>query len=287
MFGSFTRWFRPGRSAASRADADGFFAMNIPGGQTILMDPVNGRDQIVLMAAGSSWDEFERPLPGIIRACAEAAPRGVIVDVGANTGFYALIAARAAPAARILAFEPFPLALDTLRRNIAVNAGVRIRAVPMALSDHTGTATLYVPTQEHGLVETSSSLEEGFRSNYGSTQIVPTTTLDTFLSADRLARQRVTMIKADVEGHEASVIAGARATIARWRPLLFLEVLPHGDAVALTRFLAEERYVDIPIRQGVPLRTEPHVVHHGDAWNHALVPAEGAERFLQLAATVT
>jgi FkbM family methyltransferase len=283
MFRKFTRWFTPAGLADRRPDPVDFFAMKIPGGQTILMDPVDGRDQIVLMAARSSWDEFERPLPAIMRACAEACPRGVIVDVGANTGFYALIAARAAPAAQVLAFEPFPLALATLRRNIAVNAGVRIRAIPMALSDRPGEATLYVPTQEHGLVETSSSLEEGFRSNYGSTQIVPTTTLDSFLSADRLAGQRVTLIKADVEGHEASVMAGARATIARWRPLLFVEVLPHGDAAAMTRFLAEERYVDIPIRQGVTLRPEPQVVHHGDAWNHALVPAEGAERFLHLA----
>nr|WP_294513890.1 FkbM family methyltransferase [uncultured Rhodopila sp.] len=287
MLASFRQWFGAAGVSPDRPDSTGFFTMTLPGGKTILMDPVNGRDQIVLMAERSSWDEFERPLPGIIRACAETHPKGVIVDVGANTGFYALIASRAAPRARVLAFEPFPLAFETLSRNIAANAGVRIRAVPMAVSDRNGEATLYVPTQEHGLVETSSSLEEGFRSDYGSTQAVPITTLDTYLSNERLAGERVTMIKADVEGHEAAVIAGARATIARWRPLLFLEVLPHGDARAMTSFLAEERYEDVPIRAGVKLRVEPRVEHHWDAWNHALVPAEHLDRFLKLAGSLT
>ena len=54
----------------------------------------------------------------------------------------------------------------------------------------------------------------------------------------------------------------------------------------MTRFLAEERYVDVPIRQGVKLRIEPEVVHHGDAWNHALVPAEQVDGFLRLASGV-
>ena len=284
---NFRHWFRAAGFSSRRPDPAGFFTMTLPDGKTILMDPVNGRDQIVLMAARSCWDEFERPLPGIIRACAEGNPNGVIVDVGANTGFYALIAARAAPRARVLAFEPFPLAFETLGRNIAVNAGIRVRAIPMAVSDRSGEATLYVPTQEHGLVETSSSLEEGFRSDYGSTQAVPITTLDTYLSSERLAGERVTLIKVDVEGHEAAVIAGARATIARWRPLLFVEVLPHGDAEAMTRFLAQERYADVPIRAGVPLRVEARVEHHWDAWNHALVPAEQLDGFLKLVGGVT
>jgi FkbM family methyltransferase len=282
MFGKFVRWFHAANPFTPRSNPADFFTMDFPGGQTILMDPVGGRDQIVSMASRSSWDEFERPLPNIIRVCAARVPSGVVVDVGANTGFYALIAARAAPSAEVLAFEPYPPAFDTLCRNIAANAGARVRAVPMALSDRIGEATLYVPTQEHGLVETSSSLEIGFRSNYGSTQAIRTTTLDTFLSTDRLAGRRVTVIKVDVEGHEASVIAGARATIARWRPLLFVEVLPYCDVAAITRFMAEERYVDVPIRLGGPLRVEPGVVHHGDAWNHALVPTEDVDDFLAL-----
>ncbi len=264
----------------------GFHALHVPdgaGGESVmLMDPLGGRDQIVAMAAAASWNTFERPFPSMFHACIAASP-GMVIDVGANTGFYALLATRASPDVCVLAFEPYGPVYEVLGRNIAANAiRGRIESLPLALSDHAGNATLYVPTQEHGLMETSSSLEEEFRPGHSEALMVETRTLDTFLASHPCADKRITLIKVDVEGHEAAVLAGARATIARWRPMLFIEVLPMADMAALTRLLAENDYIDVPLRPDVPLRAEAEVRHHTDAWNHALVPTEGAARFLQL-----
>ena len=246
------------------------------------MDALGGRDQIVAMAARSSWTAFERPLPALLHACVARSP-GVVIDVGANTGFYALLATCASTAARVLAFEPYRPVFDVLRGNIAANrAGGRIEAVPLALSHRSGPAMLYVPTQEHGLMETSSSLEPAFKQVHGAVQSIATVTLDAFLATHPYARDRVTLIKVDVEGHDAAVLAGARETIARWRPLLLVEVLPQAGHEKLTQFLAEEDYVDIPVRADQPPRPETQVRFHADAWNHALVPAEAVAWFLRL-----
>ena len=262
------------------------FAIAVPdasGGTSVMvMDRLGGRDQIVATAALFSWAAFERPLPALLHAWVARDP-GLVVDVGANTGFYALLATCASPAARVLAFEPYPPVFEVLSRNIAGNAcGRRIEAVPLALSRREGVATLYVPTQEHGLMETSSSLEASFKSVHSEARTIRTTTLDGFLAGHPRGRDRVTLIKVDVEGHDAAVLQGARRTIARSRPLLFLEVLPHADVATLSRFLAEQDYADVPLRPDAPPHPQARVEVHADAWNHALVPAEALADFLRL-----
>ncbi|HTB47601.1 MAG TPA: FkbM family methyltransferase [Acetobacteraceae bacterium] len=261
----------------------GLVAIKVPdgagGASTIVMDPLGGRDQIVAVAAGS-WTAFEWPLPPLFHASVARFP-GIVIDVGANSGFYALLATCAASVVHVLAFEPDQTVFDVLRRNIDANAASgRIEAVALALSSRCGTAALYVPTQEHGLLETSSSLEESFKDAHSEVRPVRTMTLDAFLAEHPRGQQRVTLIKMDVEGHEAAVLEGARQTIARWRPLLFVEVLPQADAAALSRFLSEENYIDVPLRADAPLHAEALVVFHSDAWNHALVPDEAATAFL-------
>ncbi len=266
--------------------AGGLFVMAVPDGSggmtTMAMDALGGRDQIVAMAASASWSAFERPLPALFHACVARDP-GIVIDVGANTGFYTLLATRASAATRVLAFEPYRPVFAVLERNIAANlAGDRVEAVALALSRRSGTATLYVPTQEHGLMETSSSLEPSFKQVHSQAQPVEAIALDEFLAARPAAAKRVTLIKVDVEGHDAAVLAGARRTIAHWRPILLVEVLPQAEHDALNRFLDEDAYVDIPIRPDLPLRQEARVLFHADAWNHALVPVEAVDRFLQL-----
>jgi FkbM family methyltransferase len=247
----------------------------------LFMDPLGGRDRIVHTIATKGWTEFERPLPAILHACV-AGNGGLVVDVGANSGFYALLATCASATARVLAFEPECTALGILKRNIAANrGGDRIEVVEMAVSNRTGIASLYIPMSIHDQLETSNSLEPTFKPAHREVRKVSTTTLDNFLASHPRGADRVSVIKMDVEGHEAAVVAGARRTIARWRPTLFIELLPRGDAGTLTRLLTEENYVDLPLRSEGPFRHEAKVRPHADAWNHALVPAESVAALTQ------
>jgi len=50
-----------------------------------------------------------------------AARAGIVLDVGAHVGFYALLAAHANPKGRVFAFEPHPSVYGRLIRNLSLN----------------------------------------------------------------------------------------------------------------------------------------------------------------------
>ncbi|HYZ61411.1 MAG TPA: FkbM family methyltransferase [Acetobacteraceae bacterium] len=262
-----------------RSIADDIVEAALPRGATgdyLVMLRHRGRDSTAGFLLHGGWDEFERPMPGYFYRWAKANP-GLIVDGGANTGFYALLAARASAENRVLAFEPDPLVRGLLLSNIEANGlGNQIEVRATALSDRSGTAALYVPSQEHGLIETSASLEGRFKGRHAQVIEVETTTVDAVGGAVRI-------LKLDVAGHEATALEGAERTVSEHRPLIFLEVLDRADFGALSLFIARHGYVDVPMRaQGVP-SAQASVTFELDAWNHALVPAEALPRFLALA----
>lgn len=67
----------------------------------------------------------------------------VIVDVGANVGFFAIYASAINPDAQIHSFEPLPDNLTQLKRNLLLNVSRCIHSHPQAVSDKTGVTTLY------------------------------------------------------------------------------------------------------------------------------------------------
>ena len=78
-------------------------------------------------------------------------PAPVVLDVGANIGFFALRMQSRYPAARILCFEPFPANFDALEETISLNGLDNVQAVREAVSGEPGTLDLYVhPTNIGG-----------------------------------------------------------------------------------------------------------------------------------------
>ena len=239
------------------------------------------RDQTVHDVSAAGWDHYERPLPERLFHSARENP-GVIVDVGANTGLYSLIACGASMRNEVLAFEPDPSVIPILESNIALNYGVRIDVRKTALSSKPGRASLYVPLKDHGLVETSSSLEADFKSEHSSIETVDVSTLDAVLREALSPDKRVTVLKIDVEGHEFEVLAGGGWTVHRFRPLIFVEVLHRANVAGLTRYIREHDYLDVPLIPDATLCAHGEVAHDTRAWNHALVPHERLLSFLSV-----
>lgn len=142
----------------------------------------------------------------------------VVIDVGANVGFYALLAAKwMRGRGEVHAFEPFPETARRFERNLELNSQLRsmVQLHRIALSDFVGKARMNVPDQ----------------GNQGCNHLGPTgdcevevSTLDAFCERQRLTR--VNLIKVDVEGAEVALLKGAEATIRRFRPILMIEVNP-------------------------------------------------------------
>ena len=114
-----------------------------------------GRDLVARIASENGWEAFERPMPELFYTAAERNP-DLIIDIGCNTGFYALLACAASSLNSVLAFEPDPNVRELLLSNIVLNKlGARIVVSPLALSNETAERDLYIPDQGHGLIESS------------------------------------------------------------------------------------------------------------------------------------
>jgi len=152
----------------------------------------------------------------------------VVLDVGANSGVFALAAA-AMGATQVHAFEPLPRIYDILRENFATNSFTSLNAWQYAISDKPGVEELFDPG---GDVPTSASLSSQFSSSHFNDELprikVPVTSIDAFCMERGIGH--VDLIKIDVEGHEEFALRGMVETVMRCRPVIFLEVLDEYDA---------------------------------------------------------
>ena len=152
----------------------------------------------------------------------------VVLDIGANSGVFALAAA-AAGAKQVHAFEPLPRVYEILRGNLGSNSFTSLSAWQFAVSEKPGEAELFDPG---GDAPASASLSSEFiKSHFGAglpTICVQVTSVDAFC-AERSIGQ-VDLVKIDVEGLEEFVLRGMTQTVLRCRPVILLEVLDEYDS---------------------------------------------------------
>lgn len=142
----------------------------------------------------------------------------VVLDIGANTGFYSLLACAANPDAEVFSFEPVPKVFSCLSNNIAVNGyQSRCHAVAAAVSNNEGQADFCELDED---VPTASSLEvTGYRGNKGRVIKVNAITIDTF----DLPLELVDLVKIDVETFEDVVLEGMAVCLEKHPPTMIVE----------------------------------------------------------------
>jgi FkbM family methyltransferase len=140
----------------------------------------------------------------------------VFYDVGANVGFYSLLASALVGLGKVFAFEPAPRNLGYLRKHLELNSASNVEVLELALSDENGVTRFQV--EPSGLLGHLSS--EGVI-------MVPTATLDSLVDEGRILPPDY--IKMDIEGAELLALQGASKTVRRYRPMIFLAT--HGREV--------------------------------------------------------
>lgn len=156
----------------------------------------------------------------------------VVWDVGANIGSFALTAAQDCRVTSVCAFEPDPLTLDVLKRNLALN-GNPARVYPVALSDTAERKTLiHGPGTNSGLSTFSPTAHTGMTRHVSATQHrLPTFEVDCQTADELIAHADApapTLMKIDVEGWEYQVLRGA-GQLLRSRRLKALAFEAHSD----------------------------------------------------------
>lgn len=161
-----------------------------------------------------------------------------VMDVGANIGLYALIAAIEDESRLVFAFEPVPEVFSHLQRNITANHLQNVQPFQSAVCERDGDVAIYVPPTDFHL-PVSASIDRDFQAET-RTIIVEGITLDSFV--DQHVITGVGLLKIDTESTEHLVLQGASSLLQRDRPMIICEVLPGRQGELLQRQLAEHNY---------------------------------------------
>lgn len=161
-------------------------------------------------------------------------PGDVFYDVGANTGFFSLIAARiVGPQGHVCAFEPLAPNAAAIADNARLNAMTQLRVFEVAVGSEARQDELLVTEWDGGGALSRYPVGPSGSVSRTPVRVVP---LDEFIPERGLPLP--TFVKIDVEGAELEVIEGMTGTIARCRPVLLYEV-DDGDRSRFARRWAE------------------------------------------------
>ena len=207
-------------------------------GFTVLVDPTDYHGWSLAMRGVHE--------PVITRlVCRELAAGDVFADVGANHGWFSLLAAQClrATGGRVFAFEPQTRLCGLLRASAELNRLDNLTVIQAAVGEGPGRSTLYVPRPEQtrygSLFPCGSRLEE-----------IEVVSLD-----DALTNPPPALVKIDVEGFEVRVLRGMRRLLSNaiLRGLIIevhpAEIRRFGDGLAeLWRILGDHGFRSYRIR---------------------------------------
>ncbi len=164
-------------------------------------------------------------------------PGMVVYDIGANVGFYTLVAARAVGTnGRVFSFEPNPTNLHFLRGHVEKNRLTTVSIIDAAVGEAEGRARFNTQTaREAGSLDANGNID------------VAVVAIDSLIASHRLPPADV--IKIDVEGGEAGVLRGALSLLRDRRPDLLLSIHSAELDQTCLHLLQELRYTIKPLQR--------------------------------------
>lgn len=155
--------------------------------------------------------DYESDLTKFVLKTISYEPSDVILDVGANLGWYSINISKLYPdnSIQIFAFEPDDVNFALLKENIKLNNTTNIMAINKAIAEKYDQKVLYkYPDKNLG----RHSL---FRDHKLDQQqmLVETISLDEFITTQHLNTDKIKLLKIDVEGYEYQVLLGCIKTL--------------------------------------------------------------------------
>jgi FkbM family methyltransferase len=164
------------------------------------------------------YGKYENPIGTVLKKLLQ--PDNTFLDIGANIGYFSLLAARSAPAGKIIPFEPVSYLFYALEKNIALNSIANIHPVKAAVGEKDEDRIIYLSAADNTGMSSFHKPE-----NYsGNTEMVKVISLDSWFTSSGLSKADI--IKIDVEGNELAVLKGMKDVTKRFRPHILLELNP-------------------------------------------------------------
>lgn len=171
---------------------------------------VDAHDTLQLVNAGKFEETETQTILSLVREDT------VMLDIGANMGYYSIQVGLKAKKGKVIAFEPDPGNYSILMRNLALNKLTNVTTYNAALSDKEDTMRLY----KHPFnVGDYRLYNDGDFTEYVD---VPTMCLD------HTVTERIDLVKIDVQGFEYFVLKGGRSLLEKYKPIVISEFWPRG-----------------------------------------------------------
>ena len=182
---------------------------------------VNTRDKAIVPALLNEgvWEKYETELiHSLIK------PGDIVVDIGANIGYYTLIVAKlTGRSGKVYSFEPEPNNFQLLSKNINVNGYSNCTPIQKALSNKKGQMKLFLNSTNlgaHSFIDDTSNRRSGEVN-------VDTIPLDVYFGS-QVKSNKIDFIKMDAEGAEGLVISGAKTLLKENDLKILMEFWPTG-----------------------------------------------------------
>ncbi|OIO80495.1 MAG: methyltransferase [Candidatus Omnitrophica bacterium CG12_big_fil_rev_8_21_14_0_65_43_15] len=161
-----------------------------------------------------------------------------ILDVGANTGMYSLVAKTVNPASKIYAFEPIKRVCQRLKMNCRLN-NYDITCEELALSSYDGKAVIYDSNADHvySVTVNKNMMPAGTDVVESEIQVAR---LSTYIKQKGISK--IDLMKIDVEMHEPEVLKGIEDYLGQMQPTMLMEILNSGVAVNVEQILKGKGY---------------------------------------------
>ena len=206
-------------------------------GVKLTLFPGNETSRAVFITGRYEPNEFHL-LAKILR------PGMTFIDVGANMGLYSLFSAKkVGEHGKVLAFEPSRREYEVVKKNVEANRLSNVTLLHLALSDKPAEVELLIAPSRHSGHNTLGGF--AYDTPLERRERVAAERLDDVVRKESLTRADV--IKMDIEGAELRALRGAVETLARFRPILFVEV---SDRSLRQQGCTREDLLDFILRRG-------------------------------------
>jgi FkbM family methyltransferase len=200
----------------------------------------------------------------------------VIVDAGANTGVYSVMASTMNENAKIFSFEPVPQIAERFRKQLKINNFSNIVIEEKLLSEKDDLMKFYIPSETK--IPLASSVEKNWVTHTNETEI-EAVCLDSYFNKIGLIPD---LVKIDCEFHELEILQGMSNILDKKRTIAFIEVLlPEMDEVKghfvnnkhieLEKYLRKKDYHIYIIYHNALIYSEKFVLNPEDR-NYLLLP---------------
>jgi FkbM family methyltransferase len=182
----------------------------------------------------------------------------VIVDIGANTGIYSLLAQNNNVSATVIAVEPVDINYEILARNIRKNK-FPVNVDKIALSDTEGIATMYMLKDKLNYM--TSVNDDRYKLHpeiQGESEVIEIQVpIKPFkYLVDKYNLRALDLVKLDVEGHELAVVNSMKGFLAEHHPSILIEIISDVNAVDLDHFfrgIGYDLFLAIDEKRGVKI----------------------------------